>query len=125
MNNPMWIACIGAAVFLAVASSSAPAQDSEDAKLSSFFKTYLDESLRRQPLQATGLGDHRFDNLLDDISPTARAGWLAFARQTLKELPKQVDYHRLTRDGQIDFEIFQHELQTDIWLSENTHPFEE
>jgi hypothetical protein len=31
----------------------------------------------------------------------------------------------LTRDGQIDFEIFQHELQTGIWLTENTHPFEE
>ncbi|HUD83612.1 MAG TPA: DUF885 domain-containing protein, partial [Candidatus Saccharimonadales bacterium] len=98
---------------------------SEDAKLSSFFKSYLDEHFRQQPLEATGLGDHRFDSLLDDISPQARDGWLAFARQTLKELPRQVNYNGLTRDGQIDFEIFQHELQTDIWLTENTHPFEE
>ena len=102
-----------------------PAQPGADAKLDSFFRAYLDEHFRRQPLEATGLGDHRFDHLLDNISPRARESWLAFARQELRELPRQVDYHQLTRDGQIDFEIFQHELQTDIWLAENTHPFEE
>jgi uncharacterized protein (DUF885 family) len=100
-------------------------QSSEDAQLNAFFQTYLDEHFRQQPLEATSLGDHRFDALLDDISPQARSGWLVLARKTLKALPKQVDYKRLTRDGQIDFEIFQHELQTDIWLTENTHPFEE
>jgi uncharacterized protein (DUF885 family) len=125
MNHPIWIASIGALVFLTAAPPWALAQASEDAKLASFFKSYLDENFRRQPLEATGLGDHRFDNLLDDISPQARDGWLTFARQTLTELPSQVDYKRLTRDGQIDFEIFQHELQTGIWLTENTHPFEE
>jgi uncharacterized protein (DUF885 family) len=124
MNNPIW-ASIGTLVFLTIAPPPALGQTSEDAKLSSFFKSYLDEHFRQQPLEATGLGDHRFDSLLDDISPQARDGWLAFARQTLKELPRQVNYNGLTRDGQIDFEIFQHELQTDIWLTENTHPFEE
>jgi hypothetical protein len=100
------------------------AQDA-DAKLSSFFKTYLEEHLRQQPLEATQLGDHRFDNQLDDISPQARAKWLALARKTLKELPRQVDYKKLSRDSQIDYEIFQHELETTIWLTENTHRFEE
>jgi uncharacterized protein (DUF885 family) len=114
-----------AAVFLMATAPSAMAQDSEDARLTSFFKSYLDVRFRQQPMEATGLGDHRFDALLDDISPQARAKWLEFARQTLKELPRRVDYRRLTRDGQIDFEIFQHSLQTDIWLTENTHGFEE
>jgi uncharacterized protein (DUF885 family) len=125
MNNQIWIASIGTLFFLTVAPAPVLAQASEDAKLGSFFKSYLDGHFRQQPLEATGLGDHRFDNLLDDISPQARDGWLAFARQTLKELPRQVNYKKLTRDGQIDFEIFQHELQTDIWLTENTHPFQE
>jgi uncharacterized protein (DUF885 family) len=125
MINPIWIASVGTLVLLAAIPLPARAQDSEDAKLNSYFKSYLDEEFRQQPLEATGLGDHRFDNLMDDISPQARAGWLAFARQTLKELPRKVDYKRLSRDGQIDFEIFQHELETDIWLTENTHPFEE
>ena len=100
------------------------AQDA-DAKLASFFKQYLDGNFRQQPTEATGLGDHRFDGLLEDVSAPAREGWLKLGRDTLARLPQEVDYGRLTRDGQIDFEIFQHELQTEIWLAENTHPFEE
>ncbi len=101
------------------------AKSSEEDKLNAFFKTYLDERFRQQPLDATQLGDHRFDDQLDDLSSGARAGWLTLTRKTLRELPERVDYKQLSRDGQIDFEIFRHELQTRIWLTENTHPFEE
>jgi uncharacterized protein (DUF885 family) len=75
-------------------------------------------------VDATGLGDHRFDAQLDDISPAARDGWRAFAKQTLAELPKEVAYKKLSRDSQIDYEIFQHELETQIWLTDNVQPFE-
>ena len=105
--------------------TTAPAQTSEDDKLAGFFKTYLDEHFCQQPLEATQLGDHRFDARLENPTPAARAEWFAFARRTLKELPRQVAYKQLSRTGQIDFEIFQHELQTQIWMTENTHPFEE
>ncbi len=125
MINLMWLVPVAALMFLTVAPAPASAQASEDAKLNSFFKNYLDARFRQQPLEATALGDHRFDNLLDDITKPAREGWVAFARKTLKDLPGQVDYKGLTRDGQIDFEIFQHELRTQIWLAENTHPFQE
>ncbi len=118
----------GIGVALLVLATFAPAlfaQNTEDEKLTAFFKSYLDEHFRQQPLEATRLGDHRFDARLDDISPPARESWVALARKTLKELPKAVDYKKLTRDGQIDFEIFQHDLETQIWLTENTHPFQE
>jgi hypothetical protein len=119
-----WVTIIGA---LSLLSAPVPAfaQHAEDDKLNSFFKSYLEEHFRQQPLQATSLGDHRFDSQLDNITPKAREGWLAFARKTLEELPKQVDYKKLSRDGQIDFEIFQHNLQTEIWETKNFHPFEE
>jgi uncharacterized protein (DUF885 family) len=120
-----WISTIAVAAFFIAGCLTGFSQESEDAKLNSFFKSYLDERFRQQPLEATRLGDHRFDRLLDDISKEARDGWLAFARKTLKELPKQVDYRKLSRDGQVDFEIFRHELETQIWLTENTKPFEE
>ena len=101
------------------------AQSTEDKQLNAFFKNYLEEYFRQQPFQATSLGDHRFDSQLDDISPKARAGWLALARRALDELPNRVAYTRLSRDGQIDFEIFQHNLQAQIWEMVNFHPFED
>jgi hypothetical protein len=124
MNKTIWILIISA-LNLLMAATPAFAQPSEDDKLNTFFKSYLDEYFRQQPLAATQLGDHRFDNLLDDISPKAREGWLALAEKTLKELPRQVDYQKLSRDGQIDFGIFQHNLQTQIWEAKNLHPFQD
>ncbi len=108
-----------------VAGATAALAQSADAKLNVFFKEYLEEYFRQRPLDATQLGDHRFDHLLDDVSAKARERRLAYARQKLKELPKQVDYSKLSRAGQIDFEILKQELARNIWLAENTHPFEE
>lgn len=96
-----------------------------DAKLEAFFKQYLEGHFRLRPLEATQLGDHRFDSQLDDLTPQARAGWLEEARKTLTDLPGQVEYAKLSRAGQINFEVFQHHLAMLIWLAENTHPYEE
>ncbi|MDR3457883.1 MAG: DUF885 domain-containing protein [Verrucomicrobiae bacterium] len=96
-----------------------------DAKLDAFFRAYLEETFRQRPMEATELGDHRFDNQLDDISPTARAGWQARMRQELAALPKAVKYAELSRDGQIDYEIFRDDLIRSLWLAKNTHPYEE
>jgi len=115
-------------LFLVSASLDKPlarTSDDEATRLTVFFKAHLEELFRLRPLEATRLGDHRFDHLLDDISPKARARWLAHARKTLDDLPRQVDYRKLSRDAQIDFEIFQHELKRELWLAENTRPFEQ
>src|SRR5215475_6759014 len=93
-----------------MASSISVLAQEEDAKLEAFFKQYLEESFRQRPLEATRLGDHRFDAQLDDLSQAARDGWLMHARRTLKELPQRVNYTKLSRNGQIDFEIFRQDL---------------
>jgi uncharacterized protein (DUF885 family) len=98
---------------------------SADAELEVFFKEYLDKRFHQRPLEATMLGDHRFDKFLDDVSQQGRERWLKLARQTLKELPRRVTFGKLSRAGQIDFEILKHELTRNIWLAENTRPFEE
>jgi uncharacterized protein (DUF885 family) len=100
-----------------------PAED-EDAKLAAFFRTYLDESFRLSPMQATRLGDHRFDDRLDDLSSKARARWKKHSEKVFRELPEQIDYRKLTRASQIDFEILKHQLVADLWLYDNTRPFE-
>src|SRR5436190_7944255 len=108
-----------------VGSFPARADLSEDAKLTAFFKGYLDDLFRQRPLEATRLGDHRFDSQLDDLSPKARAGWVESTRKTLRELPRRVDYGKLSRPAQVDFDILKHSLTRDLWLAENTKPYEQ
>jgi uncharacterized protein (DUF885 family) len=97
----------------------------EDERLVEFFKAFLEEEFRERPLAATQLGDHRFDHLLDDVSPAARARWVARYRATLTDLAKKVDYAKLSRSAQIDFEILKNDLTRSLWLHENTKPFED
>jgi uncharacterized protein (DUF885 family) len=101
------------------------AADDEDTKLATFFKHYLDEKFKLQPLAASTEGDHRFDDQLEDLSPKARKAWDEQTRKALQDLEKQIDYKKLTRSGQIDFEILKHSLTYSLWLSENTKPFED
>jgi uncharacterized protein (DUF885 family) len=110
--------------FVALALFVAQSFAAEDARLVDFFKQYLEEQFRLRPFDATRLGDHRFDHLLDDLSPDARKKQTALTKKTLRELPKAVEYEQLSRDGQIDFEILKHELETSLWLEENTRPYE-
>jgi uncharacterized protein (DUF885 family) len=105
--------------------AAARAADAEDAKLTAFFRSYLDKRFAAHPLDATRAGDHRFDHLLDDVSPRARAADRERTKDTLADLPKQIDKAKLTRDGQIDYEILEHSLQYDLWQTDNTRPFEQ
>ena len=58
MNNTIRLAILGAFGFLTTA-SPAFAQRTEDGKLNSFFKSYLEQHFRQQPLEATSLGDRK------------------------------------------------------------------
>jgi uncharacterized protein (DUF885 family) len=110
---------------LAGPDGSALAEPAADAKLEAFFKSYLDEYFQLRPLEATRLGDHRFDAQLEELTPEGRARWLLLTRRARAQLPEQVDYQKLSRGAQVDFEIFEHDLKTAEWLTENTHPYEE
>ena len=95
----------------------------EDAKLAALFRTYLDDEFRRHPVYATQQGNHEHDDRLDDLSPQARAEDLKRAKSLLAELPKRIDAAKLSREAQIDFEIWTHSLKYAVWLQENTDPF--
>jgi uncharacterized protein (DUF885 family) len=102
---------------------AAAEEKAEDVKLLAFFKEYLEAAFRAEPLMATRMGDRRFDNRLDDISDQARDEHLERHRKWLDRLPERIDYNELSRNGQIDFEIFRHYLQRTIWLAETFEPF--
>jgi len=115
---------LGAITVMGLA-TAASAATPEDGKLDAFFHRYLDEWFEQQPSNATVLGDHRFDARLEDLSAESRAKWNQRTRRALADLPHAIDYSRLSRAGQVDFEIFKHELEKTLWLDENTRPFEE
>lgn len=114
---------IGAALLMIATAGTVVAAEGEDAKLAEHFRRYTEEVFRTQPMTATRWGDHRFDDRLDDLSPEARAANLARDRRWLGELPGLVNSQALSRDGQIDLEIWKASLGRDVWLAENFDPY--
>jgi uncharacterized protein (DUF885 family) len=115
--------------FLLLAMTTLPAAsraaDTEDARLAAFFRTYLEKDFEARPLEATRAGDHRFDHLLDDVSAKARARQVERNRIAQVGLRSDIDKSKLSRSGQIDYEILQHYLQYERWQIENTRRFEQ
>lgn len=103
--------------------AAAAAANEEDAKLHAYFQAWLEASFRAKPMMATALGDHRYDDRLDDLSREARAANLARDRQTLEGLPRAVDRSKLSADGVVDYRIFADELTRSIWLAETFDPY--
>jgi len=75
---------------------------------------FLNEMVPLTPVFATRLGDHRFDDRLDDIGPTARAERAALARSLLDALAA-LDRAELSRANQVDCELLEHRLQYTLW----------
>ncbi len=111
---------------LALCTMSARAADSapEDDRLVRFFQNYLSLWMAQRPLEATYLGNHDFDDVVEDVSAQSRREWEKLTRSTLESLPKEVDYQKLSRGSQIDYEILKHHLERTLWVWENIRPFE-
>ena len=83
-----WVV-IGSVLALASTVWAAEPGSKQDALLESFFREYLEAAFRLEPMMATRLGDHRFDDQLDDLAAAARKARLDHDRETLAELPAQ------------------------------------
>lgn len=95
----------------------------QDARLATRFQEWLDDQCIRHPMFATYLGNHDYDHQLDDLSPQARAEDLENDRKVLAELEQQVDLKRLSRNSQIDLEIWKHFLEYRVWQASNSNDF--
>jgi uncharacterized protein (DUF885 family) len=99
------------------------ARADEDAKLAAFFKDYLEEFLKHSPFEASRLGDHRYDDRLDDLSQKARDEGVQRQKHALAKLPKAVAFEQLSSEGKVDYQILRDSLTRSIWLAENTDPY--
>ncbi len=109
---------------MALISTSAYAGPEDDA-LERFFRAYLDDYAKTHPVEASRLGDYRYADRMNDLSPKARAADHEWNKQALARLEKEIDPKKLARSGQIDFEILAHNLRYSVWLGESSRPFEE
>jgi uncharacterized protein (DUF885 family) len=91
-----------------------PPPPTADQQFEALAQRYLREAPERSPVGATSLGDHRFDDRIDDVSA---AGWQA--RLTFTELYlaalEPIDRGNLSRANQVDALLLLHDLQYDQW----------
>jgi uncharacterized protein (DUF885 family) len=97
--------------------AAATAPSAADAAFADLSKRWLDGYLKLSPVSATGIGDHRFDSELDDLSKAGRDAGVAFDREMLKALDG-IAVASLSREYQIDAKILRNQLEYDLWSTE-------
>ncbi len=76
---------------------------------------YIENRLRIHPEEATGLGDHRYDDKLTDYSAEARASELADQKAFLGKLNNFSGNSDLTGPNSVDFRILKENVEGDIF----------
>jgi uncharacterized protein (DUF885 family) len=120
MNTiPRTTTIIAALLFVLTASFAHPAAARGDANamFEALGKRYLDEFGRYTPVNATGLGDHRYDGKLDDLGADGRANRLAWNESLLADL-RRIDRSKLSRENQVDAAALDNELRYAIWTEQ-------
>jgi uncharacterized protein (DUF885 family) len=103
---------------LVVQVQAAPAQPAAaDARFEALGTRFIAEFGRYSPVDATALGDHRFDGDLDDLSAAGRAQNAAWVRRLLGEL-EDIDRSALSRANQVDAAMLENQLRYALWSEE-------
>jgi uncharacterized protein (DUF885 family) len=97
--------------------ASPKAPTATDATFESISKRYLDEMMALTPVNATSLGDHRFDGELDDVSPQSYERQATLAHELLGEV-QALASPELSRANQVDAHLLESELQYQVWRVE-------
>jgi uncharacterized protein (DUF885 family) len=90
---------------------------SAEAAFAALSQRYVRDIARFSPTGGTTLGDHRFDNALEDVSAAGRARSLAHDKALLGALG-QIDRKALTPESQVDAALLDNALRYDIWQIE-------
>jgi uncharacterized protein (DUF885 family) len=121
-RSPVAVVILPLAIMLVVATSNrhlswgdvqAPSQPSENS-FQRLSETYLDEFATFSPVYATGVGDHRYDSELDQVSTAARVRHLKWLRDISRQL-STLDPAGLSRPEQVDWALLHHEVEAQIW----------
>ena len=128
--HPLSVAVLALAVAACQPASHAPgaadtpaatagnaAASQADAAFATLSKRFLEEGLALSPVSATQIGEHRYDDQLDDLSEAGRKKSLDWAKAMLAELGK-IDASKLSRENQVDALILRNNLEGGVWDAE-------
>ncbi len=110
LGSSMLVPLVGATAF-------AQPRTRADRAFEALGRRWLDRSMRYSPISATTIGDHRYDDRIDDVSAAGRNATLAFTRDTLRRL-EAIDASQLSRANQVDYAILANSLRAQIWQTE-------
>lgn len=85
-----------------------------DAEFESLAKKYIAQLLEMNPEWATGLGEHKYDNRLNDYTLGGVQISRAFNEAYLSEL-KKIPLAKLSRVNNVDYRIMRHNLEYNIF----------
>ena len=107
------MAAVGFACLAGAPAAASPADDAFE----QLAADYLDDLPAFSPVAATALGDHRFDDRLDQVDAAARTRALRRYRKYATALDA-IDRDALSRANQVDAELLLAELDSRIWSLE-------
>ena len=96
------------------AATTAQVQSQADAQFAALADKTLQQWMALSPVAATQIGEHRYDNRIDDVSA---AGIKAGAEQTqaLLDALNAIDAASLSRENQVDAAILRNQLEGDLF----------
>lgn len=92
-------------------------EDRMDAAFEKIGNKYIDQFAKFSPVQATTLGDHRYDSMLDEVSAGSRGDRLAWVGEIKMQLSR-IDREQLSRANQVDYALLLHDLNTQSWKAD-------
>ena len=79
---------------------------------------FIAAAMRLSPVEATALGEHRYDAQLPDISATGRGARFGAWSAILFKLSR-INPASLSRDNQVDYAMLKNELQYRMWATDS------
>ncbi|MEM9056515.1 MAG: DUF885 domain-containing protein [Pseudomonadota bacterium] len=109
--------CTLAGFLLAAGTASGQLAPGPDEQFAALAEGFVKDYPMLSPVNATTLGEHRYDDLLDEVSRATRIRTASFLRKYLVELDG-IDRDELSRDNQIDAALLKKRIEYRLWLQE-------
>jgi uncharacterized protein (DUF885 family) len=97
--------------------------ESEDQKFESFAKGYIEQLLERNPESATILGDHRFDDRMNNYTQAGMQQELKAQREAQQSIQK-IEPSRLSSTNRIDYKILDNNIESMVFQLETLREYE-